>query len=196
MRAEGERVSADLSPEEFRTAFEGLSPDNRLKLTLIERPLLRGTSFRSNDILNEAVCRTLLGRRRCPREVPVMAFLVEVMRSIASHEREREKRMVSSSEVGEFGTPAPVGLGAMSRAASAEDMLIEMEEAAGAITMKDILALFEDDAEATAVLRGLDNDLKGKGLRERTGLDQGRLDYAKKRIKKVLLARFPEGWRR
>lgn len=189
-------MGADLTPEEFVKAFGDLSPDDRLRLTLIERPLLWGTSFGKGDLLNESICRTLLGRRRCPREVPVVAYLVEVMRSLASHGREREKRMVLSAEPGEFTSPTSSGFGSMPRAASPEDALIEKEEAAEAITMEVMLALFEDDAEATAVLRGLEDGLKGKPLRDRTGLDQVRLDYARKRIKRALIARFPGGWRR
>lgn len=189
-------MSVDLDPEEFRAAVDALSPDDRLKLTLIERPFLRGTSLRKDDLLNEAVCRTLLGKRNCPRHVPVMAFLIKVMRSLASHERTRRKKEASTDDVEAVEARVASGLGTLPRAASAEEALIEAQERAEDIGMDDILALFEDDAEATAVLRGLNEDLKGKGLRERTGLDQGRLDYAKKRIKKVLLARYPNGWRR
>jgi hypothetical protein len=44
------------------------------------------------------------------------------------------------------------------------------------------------------VLRGLAEGKKGKALRDFAALDQATLDYAIKRIRRVALRRFPEGW--
>lgn len=189
-------MGADLDPTEFGAAFEALSRDDRLKLTLIERSFLGGTTLRTGDLLNEAVCRTLLGRRNCPRHVPVMAFLVETMRSLCSHERAKAKKSVSAADIEAVEARVQVGSGVLPRAPSAEDALIEAQETRETIEMDEILAMFADDKEARDVLDGLGQGLKGKELRDHAGLDQGRLDYAKKRIRKVLFARFSNGWGR
>jgi hypothetical protein len=46
-----------------------------------------------------------------------------------------------------------------------------------------IHAVFADDPEAQLVLLGWQDDLKGAELREATDLDQGKLDYAIRRIR-------------
>lgn len=189
-------MAADLSPEEVSDAINALSPDDRLKLTVIERPLLGGTSLRRHDLLNEAVCRALLGTRKCPGDVAVMAFLIQTMRSIASHERERQKRIVQSADIENSSAPVTIGAGELASAPSPEEQVIEMETAAAAITMEEIMGVLVGDHEAARVLEGMSLEKKGRELREFAGLDQYKLDYAKARIKKAFLGRYPEGWRR
>jgi hypothetical protein len=65
-----------LSTDEFIGAMNALSPDDKLKLHAIESIRRRATGFGEGELLQEAICRTLLGSRNCPREVPLMAFLV------------------------------------------------------------------------------------------------------------------------
>ncbi|MGT2488190.1 hypothetical protein ACU4GA_24135 [Methylobacterium oryzae CBMB20] len=79
----------DLSPEEFGAAYCDLSRDDRKKLVVIAKRLCGGTTLNPGDLLNEAICRTLLGTRQCGRELNIVAYLVGVMRSLVSHERER-----------------------------------------------------------------------------------------------------------
>src|SRR2546422_11713373 len=78
-----------LEHDELLAALDGLSPDDKIKLYAIEGVYLRGTRFAPRGLVQEAVCRAILGDRRCPKQVPVMAFLVMTMKSIASHDREQ-----------------------------------------------------------------------------------------------------------
>ncbi len=55
----------DLSPEEFGAAYRDLSRDDRKKLVVIAKRLCGGTTLNPGDLLNEAICRTLLGTRQC-----------------------------------------------------------------------------------------------------------------------------------
>ncbi len=52
---------------------------------------------------------------------------------------------------------------------------------------------FEDDPEAQLVLMGWAEGLRGAPLREATGLDQARLDYAAKRIRTRMRKLYPQG---
>ncbi len=183
----------DLSPEEFGAAYRGLSRDDRSKLVVIERRLCRGTTLNPGDLLNEAICRTLLGKRQCGRDLNVVAYLVGVMRSLVSHEREKQKRSVSTEDAEEVEAHMRARLGEKPRAGSAEDAIIDAQEMARIID--EVFEMFRDQPEELAVLEALGDELAGKALRERTGLDQGDLDYAKKRIRKALSLRFPKGWR-
>lgn len=183
----------DLSPEEFGDAYRNLSRDDREKLGFFAKRFCGGTTLSPGDLLNEAVCRTLLGRRQCGRELNVVAYLVGVMRSLVSHERERQRRSVSTDDAEEVDAHMRARLGEKPRAGSLEDAIIEAQERAR--TVVEVFEMFRDRPEELAVLEALREGLSGKALRERTGLDQGDLDYAKKRIRKALSLRYPKGWR-
>lgn len=173
-----------LSSDQVSTAFDALSPDDRLKLGAIEKHLLSGTAMGKGDLVHEAVCRALTGKRNCPRAVPFMAFLIETMKSIASHAREKRRRTPAE------GMPGPTSIAEVSDSAvtpSAEDQLI------GAARLQEIYRHFEDDEEAGLVLMGWVDGLRGKELREATGFDQGRLDYAIKRIRRLMRKLYPDG---
>ncbi len=181
-----------LSAAEIGAAFDALSPDDKLKLDAIETIRRRGTEFGAGELLHEAVCRTLTGERNCPRDVPFMAFLVQTMRSIASHARKKQRRsapltaMPHAAGAAEDSQPDPPATGP-----SPEDVLIEKQDAAA---MQRIHDHFEDDPEAQLVLMGWADELRGRELREATGLDQAALDYAGKRIRSRMRALYPEGW--
>lgn len=171
--------------DEIGAAFDGLSPDDKLKLAAIETYLLGGTGLGKGDIVHEAVCRALTGQRKCPRKVVFMAFLVETMKSIASHAREKQRwtvvmanppETVNTSATNSASTPSP------------EDELIAVS------VIQRVHSHFEDDEEAGLVLMGWADGLRGKSLREATGLDQAKLDYAIKRIRTSMRKLYPNGW--
>lgn len=175
------------------SAYRDLSREDRKKLIVVAKRLCGGTTFQPGELLNEAICRTLLGKRVCGRDLNVVAYLMGVMQSLASHERERLKRSVSTDDAEKVDAHMRVRLGEKPRAGSAEDAIIDAQERARIIG--EVFEMFRDQPEETAVLEALRDGLAGKALRERTGLDQGDLDYAKKRIRKALSLRYPKGWR-
>lgn len=178
---EGEHLGTD----EIGPAFDGLSRDDKLKLHAIEAHLLDGTGLGRGDLLREAVYRTLEGERKCPRDVPFMAFLVMTMKSIASHARKKSSRTVVMADPPE---PPPAGEAESASSPSPEDELISSS------VIGEIHAHFEDDEEAVLVLMGWSDGLRGKELREATGLDQAGLDYAIKRIRTRMRKLYPDGW--
>lgn len=174
-----------LRADEIGPAFDGLSGDDKLKLYAVEAILRRGTGFGKGDLLREAICRALDGERHCPRDVPFMAFLVMTMKSIASHARKKESRTVACADPPE---PASMDGSATATAPSPEDAMVITS------VLDEIHAQFEDDKEATLVLMGWAEGLRGKALREETGLDQAALDYAAKRIRAGARKLYPDGW--
>ena len=173
------------SAAEFGEALGELSAEDKLKLAAIGRVMCSGTGLDAQDLMHEAICRALEGSRRCPRAVPVMAFLVQTMRSVASHARRSQARMeVDAGATNGQGDPS-------TRQPTPEESLIEKEEAAA---VQAIYGEFEDDQEAQLVLMGWAEELRGAALREATGLDQAGLDYAAKRIRKRLRKLYPQGW--
>ncbi|WP_338702070.1 sigma-70 family RNA polymerase sigma factor (plasmid) [Bradyrhizobium sp. 26S5] len=175
-----------LSSEELIGAFEALSPDDKLKLAAIEAIKVRGTRFAQGELVHEALCRALTADRNCPRDVPFMAFLVETMRSIASHDREAWRRTQALPDGDAAGSAE-----AASSAPSPEDDLVQREDAEAIRAIQDC---FNDDPEAQLVLLGWQEDLRGAALRDATGLDQGQIDYAIKRIRMKMRKTYPDGW--
>lgn len=180
-----------LGTDEIGRAFDALSPDDKLKLAAIEAVLLSGTGLGKGELVNEAVCRAMTGRRKCPRNVPFMAFLVETMKSIASHARNGRRRAVAAADPPQPANTAGSDTADAVLAPSPEEELIAKQDADA---VQKIYGHFEDDGEAGLVLLGWAEGLRGKALREATGLDQAGLDYAIKRIRIRMRKLYPKGW--
>lgn len=180
-----------LGSEEIGAAFDGLSAEDRLKLSAIETVFRGGTGFGPNELIYEAVCRALTGSRHCPRGVPFMAFMVETMRSIGHHERVKRRREVPLTLAPRQGGAAEGPPDCASEQLTPEERLLEQESADAVQAIHD---LFADDPEAQLVLMGWAEGHHGKALREATGLDQAALDYAAKRIRSRMRKRYPNGW--
>jgi DNA-directed RNA polymerase specialized sigma24 family protein len=180
---------AHLEHDEVLVALDALSPDDTIKLHRIEGVLLRGTRFAPRGLLQEAICRAILGDRRCPTPVPFMAFLVMTMKSIASHDREERRKTLQV--VARHGEPTVAPSDCPADQLNPEEHMIEQE---ALDTVKKICDLFHDDTEAQLVIMGWADGLRGGELREATGLDQDALDYAAKRVRIRMRKQYPNGW--
>lgn len=172
---------------EISAAIESLTSAEKLKLSAIEEMMRGGTGFGKGELVQEAVLRALGGSRKCPRHVPIMAFLIETMRSIAGHERTKHGRMVFLADLDDAaaaGTSGPAG------ERDPEEELMRKQEIAA---VQRIDALFSDDPEAQLVLMGWSEELRGAALQEATGLESGKLHYAIKRIRKRMKQLYPKG---
>ena len=83
-----------LTYDEVASALDGLTPLNLARLDSIERRYLGGTDFAEGDLLQEAMCYALFEEKRCPRTTRFIAFLVQSMRNIAGHRRNRLQQQV------------------------------------------------------------------------------------------------------
>jgi DNA-directed RNA polymerase specialized sigma24 family protein len=181
-----------LDADEVIVALDSLSPDEKLKLHAIEKVYLGGTGFSPNELLHDAMCRAIIGKRKCPRDVAFVAFLVETMRSIAYHDRKKRRR-----EPPLPSAPRPDGEDDDGQPDITADQLTPEEhlleqEAVDTITV--IHRHFDGDDQAQMVLLGWADEMHGKELREFVGVDQAGLDYAIKRIRRVMKKHYPNGW--
>jgi hypothetical protein len=179
-------TSSHLDPEAVAEAYAALSVDEKRKLLAIETRMRGGTSFGPGEIFREALTRALLGKRRCPSDVVFTAFLIETMRSIASHDRKRPRRTASLDETSEADVVRSVSSGGSPRTPEEEMMAAEIVRA--------IHAHFDGDEEARLLLLGWGADLRGKDLREFVGVDQAGLDYLIKRVRRTMGRLYPQGW--
>jgi DNA-directed RNA polymerase specialized sigma24 family protein len=178
-----------LSGAEIGAAIEALSPGDKLKLAVIDDRMRGGTGLGRGDLLQEVVLRALDGSRKCPRSVSFMAFLVESMRSIAGHERAKNRRNVPLTEVDETLDASVLDPDSLPQ--NAEDGLIDEQESA---LVQAIHTEFDDDPEAQLVLMRWMDGLRGAAMLEATGLNQRQFDYAAKRIRTKMRRLYPQGW--
>lgn len=192
-----------LGLEELHIALGVLSPLDLKRLKYAAAMLTKGTEMTADDLVGEAVQAALVGRRHCPRDVPVAVFMKGVMKSLASS----VKKAATRSKI------------VPSRAASAEETstieqspdphpdpeqtLIEREDeaeaernAVAAKTAVQVLnAHFSDDYEVQLCILGIMDGQVGKEFRDFVGVDQAGLDHAKKKIRRANHKLFPGGWR-
>ncbi|MBT1517494.1 hypothetical protein KIP88_45225 [Bradyrhizobium sp. SRL28] len=80
-----------LSLGEVRRIISRLRGPDLVRLSLLARAWAAGLRYHdTDDLLYEALDRILSGRRLWPSEVPLPAFLSQVMRSIASQWRQED----------------------------------------------------------------------------------------------------------
>ncbi len=185
--------SADfLDPEEVGAALDSLSAEDKLKLLAIEKYCLRGTDLSPKELLHEAMCGVIMGDRKCPRGVSPMAFIVQTMRSIASHQRTKRRREMADGGASQDGVDGAAVIMFSSAPASPEAILMEQQSED---TIRVIQSCFEGDEQAQLVILGWSEGYRGKELREFVGVDQAALDYAIKRIGRTMTKRYPDGWK-
>ena len=175
--------------EECAEALRALSDEDYERLEKIARLRVIGLhAVAWRDLLHDALERLLDGRRRWPRNVPLVVFLRETMRSIASDHWRRLDGPVVVAE-SEMGADGDAGGGAV---ASAADETAQPERRASAEeTLARIEATFEGDAEALRVLAAMASGRSPKEIQQEIGIDETRYASTLRRIRRRLRREFP-----
>lgn len=164
-----------------RKALGALPAADLIRLSKIAQMRSYGLgAYEAEDLLSEAVLRVLDGRRRWPLAVPLVAFLAQVMRSIASEEREKDERFVSSSRF-EPALCEPDERPEPPRAIDARDQL------------DAVLARFAGDAEVLGLIQGYRDGESAAETKARTGMDARAYDAARKRLRRTIDRMKDEG---
>ena len=139
--------------EECAEALRRLTDSDLQRLEQLARLRVIGLhAVEWRELLHEAVVRLLDGSRQWPREVPLVVFLRETMRSIASDHWRRLERPVVVAE-SELGPDSEADGGVV---ANARDEKMQPERRASAEeTLARIEKLFTGDDEALHVLVGM-----------------------------------------
>jgi DNA-directed RNA polymerase specialized sigma24 family protein len=96
MRAasESKQLHGSASALEARKAINALTDDDYVKLMIIAKMFKRdricGTVMEAEDLLHDAIAKTLDGRRAWNKQVSILKHLDRVMESDAGHEAERQ----------------------------------------------------------------------------------------------------------
>jgi DNA-directed RNA polymerase specialized sigma24 family protein len=129
-------------------------------LKQIARLYARRTPFDHDDLLQEAICRVLTGKRVWARGTPVRSFLVGVMRSIAWEWRSEPHEAVVDAPDPRCGGESPV---------------------MASIDSVKIVAMFADDLVAQKIVLGMMEGARGEELQRSSGI--GKVEYESKRKK-------------
>jgi DNA-directed RNA polymerase specialized sigma24 family protein len=181
------------SPDEIKTALAGLSQADMGRLIEMSEVLAKRCRLSGDDLLNEAFCRALEGRRRCGRGTSIVGFLWGVMRSLASEEIEAiktDRRPVLVSEFAKDGD----------RDAGQDVLTVNLTPGDGAMVsrihdkavLEKIEALVSGDEQLAMLVEGLKENLRGEALQELLGVDVKGLAALRKRLKRSLTSIDPE----
>ena len=182
---------------EFVPAPECVSALNRLseadlrRLEQIARLRSLGLSDLDwRDLLQEAVTRLLDGSRRWPRNISLVVFLRETMRSIVSDywRRRRSSVILLESDLlrAEDAEHSDI-------IGNAQDPTRNPErEAAAAETLARVTEIFQDDCEARTVIAGMAYGKSPKEIQEEASMTPRQYATTQRRIRRNLHRAFPD----
>jgi len=142
------------------------------------------------DLLHEAVVRTLDGARQWPMDISLVVFLRETMRSIASEHWRRRK-------IDPIVPDSPLRDPAEDVAATVLDSVADPtadpeRDAAAAETIARIEASFEGDLDALHVLWGMALGKSPSEIQYEGHIDARRYASTQRRIRRTLARVFPD----
>lgn len=184
-------ASSILSATELEEAISSLPDAALIRLNKVAQRYCLGL-IDPDDLLQEAFLCALDGRRNCPRDVDVVRFLAEAIRSLASNhfkslKRKSELFIISSADDDDQQFD-PV-----SDKPNPEQAFISDQEAAA--INSSILALFKDDEIAQIIIEGDMEGMDPNEIYELTGLDKTAFASKRRLIRRRIDKAYPKGWK-
>src|SRR5258706_9704154 len=164
----GEAHHAMASVEEIEAAIRDLSDIDLIRLERVARfHVYRYPAINPKEVLAEAVTRVLDGRRSWPRHVGFRVFVCSVIRSIADEFREDAKMTLDGQSEDDLDVLAQ---------RDAEPGNPTEKQVADRKLIRDIYALFDDEPDVEALLKGNELGLSAKELQKQFGLSAHAFD--------------------
>lgn len=174
-----ERAGRDqfATPQQARAAIEKLSDTDHAKLMLIAKGFVK-TRLPDNlvspeDLLHDAILKTLEGQRRWNRQVTIVRHLDRVMESDSGHEagkRRTRGQVLSESEAA-----------SVTHQSRPDHRLIVLEE------LDDALAPFADDQRALDLLHLKAEGYSPSEIQRELGMEKRQYDTTTRRIRRRIL---------
>ncbi len=177
---------AKATVEQFKQAFAGLNKIERVGLSQLAKKLARGASGFScgEDLLSEAVVRTLNGSRRWPLDVRVETFVANAMRSIVYGERENKDMSARDFDFDFEACNSPSANAWQPPPPTPEELALARERhELGRAAIEHARETLRTDTEALNVLEGIAADLTAAELREAFGSDLLAFRAARERVR-------------
>ena len=180
-----------LTTTELRSALDALSEIDLIRLRQKATALAPGTGMEPDDLLHEAVARSLEENdgRKCPRGVKVATFLGNAMRSIASHEREKWAREMPAGTkeddkddpIVSIPDPAPSPEGIVRGRQDGDKVVARIE------------TMFDKDSQAEAIAIGAMAGWSPEEIREIEPMNDREYTAARKRAYRKIRREFQKG---
>lgn len=172
------------TPQEARDAIDNLQRADHAKLLAIARGFartrLRNSFVASEDLLHDAIVKTLDGCRRWNRGVSILKHLDRVMESDAGHVV--EQRVAHGTGQLPENHPEPAA-----HEPSPEARLQACDE------LEDLVALFSEDKIALDLLHLKGDGFSASEIQRELGIGKTQYETVTKRIRRRLAKRFAEG---
>ena len=172
-------------------AVDRMSIADGQRLLRIARTLCYGTGMDGDDLFQEAVERTLAGRRLCPHDVDLMRFLAGVIRSVADAERKKRTRECAQHWGNAIDTIEATDATEVDANMVAEERRSECKSMVDAV-----FGLLDNDEEAQLLLMADFDGLSAAEIRDLNGLDKTALATVRRRIRRRIDRAYPKGWTR
>ena len=182
-----------LSLDEMHAAGTGLTAEERLRLRRHARTYAMGTEYEPDDLLQEALARALTEGtgRTCPRDVPVVVFLCNAMRSIGHASRRHLAGLPAVDTLdGTDDDDAPIQIADPGR--TVEEALVAKADFNDAVQALE--RLFENDGEALFVVMGDMDEVPAAEMKAILGLNDVKFASVRRRIQRHIAGAFPKGW--
>lgn len=189
-----EPVCSILSRDEIEEALRSLPPAGWIRLHKAARYFCRRRRHLDpDDLLQEAFARALDASRNCPRNVDVVRFVAQAMRSIASDTMKALAGQPETHAVPLIGDDDRLTFDPPDCRPTAEERLANAQEVEE--IKRAILLLFVDDPTAQIIVEAFMEGTDGEELRALTDLTK--IAFASKRrlIRRRIDKAFPDGWK-
>ena len=167
-------------PSQTALAQGLVSEMDLLRLKTIARLHARGLppAVGWEDLLQEAFMRVLTGARLQPPQVPPVAFLAGILRSLRSEHWRRARHGAAAAE---SGRPVEAAREPAGSAPDPECSLMAAEQ------LVAIERLFAQDPVVLKIIAGLAEGLSAEQIRNGAGLSKTEYDSARRRMRRCLL---------
>lgn len=180
-----------LTREELEESIAAFSNADRLRLRSAAQ-LYAIYPVEPDELVQEALCRALAGTRKCPRNVSVVRFVAEAIRSIAHDEFRKVENRRDEVSVDDETIENPDSITPQEPGPTAEERMILNEQYQE--TENRLLELFEDDEEAQLIILGMLSGAEGVELKEATGLDQTGFNSKRRKVRRTMNKAIENGF--
>jgi len=173
-----EETDEFLSPLDIKSTINTLSEADLLRLNSIAQQYSSYCSMDSDEILNEAILKALIGSRKCPINVSFIAFIYQTMRSIAFNEKRKNEKFEPIDN-----TTSPL----QGKSALPEDKTSAHQE------LESILNLFENDDDITLYLMGIYDGCTPNEICELGDWNKTKYSSIQRKLRRSLNKHYPNG---
>ena len=168
------------SPDEIRALIAAFTPLDWLRLRKAAMYFSKRCRLEWGELQNEALVRSLDGRRNCPRNVAVTTFLGNVIRSIAS-EADGTDGHVHLSEELEARQSSASGLTDLTKPADPAASTMDAQK-----IIAEVISAFDGDVTSEMLFEGMIDGIEGQELRELLELSQKEFDTKRRFVRRRL----------